>query len=330
MIVDLSIKLLINTLTLMSPLFTPLGLLLSLPVSNANHSCLPTAIPTLSGRTLTLRTLEPVPSSSELTISYTDITVPPIDRRADLQARYHFHCACHACDASLTLDRPDPPPLLASISSSTLGSILEEATTVVVMAAQDPDARQRLDPLLRALALFPPEFPAYRPPLSRVRTDLIHALLAHRQWVPALIQSVIQRVEADPIVFAAENHPVRVARAWVLARLLAQVGGLANDDANENEEAEAGRDLSVEFEMSYSLTLFVLVRNVSDRAKKSHGEGSQLAKEAARELQRLRKEVQAIGGKDPEGEPVKEVWEKLERIAKEGWEWWTRREAAPS
>ena len=165
-------QLLINTLTLMSPLFTPLGLLLSLPVSRCNHSCQPNAIPMLSRRTLTLRTMEPVTAGTELTLSYTDITVSPAERCAALQSRYHFHCACPACSASLTLGLPDPPPVLSKLAPSTLDSVVSQANELLLTAAQNPDPRGRLVPLSRPLAIFPPEYPAYRPPLSRVRTDL--------------------------------------------------------------------------------------------------------------------------------------------------------------
>ena len=312
----------INALTLTSPLFTPLGLLLSLPVSNANHSCLPNAIPTLSRRTLTFRTLDPVPAGSELTISYTDITVPPEDRRAALQTRYHFHCACRACVSSLTLGLPDPPPAVTAIPSSSLDPILREATTLLVTSVQAPDPRLRLPSLVRALDLLPSKFPAYRQPLFRIRTDLIQALLADQCWVAALIQSLKQREEADPVVFAQENHPSRVGRAWVLARLLAQVGGLANDAGDLSESAVEARALADKFELSYPLALFVLVRDVADRTKVSHGEESQLALEAATELQRLKQEVMAMGGKEPEGEVVEGVWQTLTKIAKEGMAWW--------
>ena len=305
-----------------SPLFTPLGLLLSLPVSNANHSCLPNAIPTLSHRTLTFRTLEPVPTGSELTISYTDITVPPDDRRMALQTRYHFHCACRACVSSITLGLPDPPPAVAAIPSSRLDPILREATSLLVNSTVAQDWRLRLPALVRAHDILPSTFPAYRQPLFRIRADLVQALLADQCWVPALIQSLIQREEADPVVFAQVHHPSRVGRAWVLARLLAQVGGLADDVGDSSEGAMEARALADKFDLSYPLALFVLVRDVAQKTKVSHGEESSLAQEAARELQRLKQEVMTMGGQEPEGRVVEGVWQAFKKIAQEGMAWW--------
>ena len=193
-------------------------------------------------------------------------------------------------------------------------------------AAQQPDQRARLEPLARAFVLLPPAYPAYRPPLSGVRTDLVHALLAHGRWVPALIQSLVQRVDADPVTIVQENHPVRVSRTWVLARLLAQVGGVANHKEDRGEEARAARALAEEFEVSYPLMLFVLVRDVTRRASVSHGMESRLALEAGRELGRLKEEVTVMGGKEPDDQTIGSVWEQMERLAREGWEWWKIRE----
>lgn len=176
--------------------------------------------------------------------------------------------------------------------------------------------------------------------------------------MPALLQTLITRFAADPVVFAQDAHPARVARGWVLARLGAQVAGLEQGDEGEtsgdgggsgggsgrvdrdedverdvDEDAEvqevekqAARALFEPFGLAPPLMVYALVRDVAERVDASHGPESRFAKEVGREMGRLREEIQMMGGVEPGSEVFEGVWEVLRKVASleqdGGWEWW--------
>lgn len=174
--------------------------------------------------------------------------------------------------------------------------------------------------------------------------------------MPALLQTLITRFAADPVVFAQDAHPARVARGWVLARLGAQVAGLeqgeegeasgdgsgsgsgradrdvetdvdVDEDAEVQEvERQAARALFERFGLAPPLMVYALVRDVAERVDASHGPESRFAKEVGREMGRLREEIRMMGGVEPGSEVLEGVWEVLRKVASleqgGGWEWW--------
>ncbi|KAJ7725631.1 hypothetical protein DFH07DRAFT_970770 [Mycena maculata] len=77
----------------------------------ANHDCTPNAhysfcVHTFTGR---FHAVRPIPEGKEITIGYTDLLAPRIQRQEELSARYKFGCACATCRL---------PPVLAAVSDT--------------------------------------------------------------------------------------------------------------------------------------------------------------------------------------------------------------------
>ncbi|MCJ1397373.1 hypothetical protein MMC11_000566 [Xylographa trunciseda] len=323
-------RILINSLTLVTPTYTPLGLSLSPTAALLNHSCTPNTCISFSGPTLSVRTLRPIPKDTELTISYIDITNPASARRADLLSRYFFHCACPACSATppQTLGRVDPPPALATALTPTQLDGLETRARILIQESLNPTIlRQgpsaRLQPLQAALALFKPHksYPPYRQPLAALRAELVLVLLAARQWVPALVHSLLTYFHIDPFLFPEAVHPVRVVHKWVLLKLVLQVAAVGQ------EGDEGVRALERKWGLEWGVVVWGLLKEVEGSVGGSHGAESRFAAEVRREGERFR--VDARGGpygeKGPGRKDVEREWGKLRKVADEGLAWWATR-----
>ncbi|MCJ1378416.1 hypothetical protein MMC17_001514 [Xylographa soralifera] len=324
-------RILINSLTLVTPTYTPLGLSLSPTAALLNHSCTPNTCISFSGSTLSIRTLRPIPKDTELTISYIDITNPAATRRADLRSRYFFSCACPACSATppQTLGRVDPPPALAAALSPTQLDGLETRARILVQESLDPailaqGPSVRLKPLQEALALFAPQktYPHYRQPLAALRAELVLVLLAAQQWVPALAHSLLTYFRIDPFLFPEAVHPVRVVHKWVLLKLVLQVAAVGQ------EGDEGVRALERKWGVEWGVVVWGLLMEVEGSVGGSHGVDSRFAAEVRREGDRFR--VDARGGPYAEVGPgrrdVEREWAKLRKVADEGLAWWEDRE----
>lgn len=91
------IQLMINSITLVTPTFDPVGIAFDPVASLINHSCDPNSVMTFDGRSLSVRTLKEIARDDELTISYIDNTNPTHKRQDELMERYFFKCECTRC-----------------------------------------------------------------------------------------------------------------------------------------------------------------------------------------------------------------------------------------
>ncbi|XP_036449222.1 histone-lysine N-methyltransferase SMYD3 isoform X2 [Colossoma macropomum] len=66
-------------------------------MSLLNHDCRPNCVVVFLGRRLQLRAVRNIRANEELTISYTEVLAPRVERRAQLQQQYHFLCQCQRC-----------------------------------------------------------------------------------------------------------------------------------------------------------------------------------------------------------------------------------------
>jgi hypothetical protein len=305
-------RVLINSLTLTTPLYTPLGIALSVRASLLNHSCNPNTVISFSGSQLTARAMRPISANEELTISYIDITFPPEARRSELASRYFFRCICPECSSTRTLGRPEPPPEVTDIPKEKRDKLEENVIEHITMAAQAKGPQPKgLTHLARALALFDeyPPFPAWRQPLARARTDIILSLLGHKHYLAALLQSLKQRYFADPVTVPGNAHPVRVARTWVLSKLVMQMeslsmgtaGAWVDDDGNYQlgDGGQDVRDLQIKFNIDWQLLTWTLVAEVAGQVEKSHGKDSRLHVEVLRAVEDLNTGFRSAGKWQP-------------------------------
>ncbi|KAL6477231.1 hypothetical protein MHYP_G00130660 [Metynnis hypsauchen] len=66
-------------------------------MSLLNHDCRPNCVVVFLGRRLQLRAVRHIQPNEELTISYTEVLAPRVERSAQLQQQYHFLCQCQRC-----------------------------------------------------------------------------------------------------------------------------------------------------------------------------------------------------------------------------------------
>ncbi|MCJ1474303.1 hypothetical protein MMC13_002961 [Lambiella insularis] len=323
-------RVLINALTLVTPTFTSLGLSLSPTAALLNHSCNPNTCISFSGPILSVRALRPIAEDTELTISYIDITNPAPIRRADLLARYFFTCTCPSCAAKppRTLNRIDPPPALTSaLPPSQLEALESRARSLIqdslapALLAREPAAR--LAPLQEALSLFAPHatYPPYRQPLAGLRAELVLALLATQQWVPALIHSLVAYFHIDPFLFPESIHPVRVVHKWVLLKLVLQV-------AAAGQEGDAAvRAFDARWGVEWGAVVFGLLLEVEGSVGGSHGLESGFARKVMREGEGLRGDLRGgpYGFQGPGRRDVEREWGLLRKAADGGLSWWEER-----
>ncbi|CAI6331507.1 unnamed protein product [Periconia digitata] len=95
-------RILSNSLTLMTPSFDPLGIMVDATLCYINHSCDPNAYIVMDGSQVQLRTLRAVKKDEELFISYVDPSNPSARRRSELKQRWFFTCACAKCESGPT------------------------------------------------------------------------------------------------------------------------------------------------------------------------------------------------------------------------------------
>lgn len=87
----------INSITLVTPTFDPIGIAFDPIASLINHSCDPNSVMTFDGQSLSVRALKGIAKDEELTISYIDNTNPTHKRQDELTERYFFKCECTRC-----------------------------------------------------------------------------------------------------------------------------------------------------------------------------------------------------------------------------------------
>lgn len=245
-VLELYCTLLVNTLTLCTATLDPVGLCFDPLVARVNHSCTPNAAVVFDGRRLGLRTLEQIPAGGEVTIAYIDTSFPTRIRQAELQERWFFTCSCTLCTAAphISTDQysctscgaasavpPTPPPLVCGRCDAAQ-PIPPTAEDTAIAIAEKGSLAEVLEQL-RALAasrMFPP----HHQPIPALVQAAAQRALDSRRWAAAARWMLLAYVAVDPAVHPQRHHPLRVARAFVLARLLIQVAA-ESSEAVENQ-----------------------------------------------------------------------------------------------
>lgn len=96
---DIFCKMTINSFTICDGELNPVGVGIYISPSLIDHSCLPNAVVTFSGKLLCVRALEKIenPSPDNVRISYIDQLALTPDRQEQLEKQYYFTCLCPRC-----------------------------------------------------------------------------------------------------------------------------------------------------------------------------------------------------------------------------------------
>ncbi|KAL8851423.1 MAG: hypothetical protein Q9221_003694 [Calogaya cf. arnoldii] len=205
------------------PTGATLGTCLSTSGAMLNHSCNPNCIFIFSGASLAIRSLQPIPANGELTISYTDITVPSHRRQEELRSVYYFTCGCEYCTKKLTCGLPDIPPAMKNaIPSAKILNLGAEAERLQALAGDATPAEkvEVLDQTISLFASYKEVYPIWRHPWPSIRDEmrLLQWTLGH--WSIATLHALKAYFFIDPILYSNAWHPIRIQRVFLLSKLV--------------------------------------------------------------------------------------------------------------
>ncbi|KAI9722594.1 MAG: hypothetical protein M1812_001525 [Candelaria pacifica] len=263
-------QVLINSLTLVTPVFEPLGISFDPLAAMANHSCDPNAVVVFDGPNLSFRPLRDIAHGEEITISYIDCTNPCAKRQGELRDRYFFTCACSKCQNGRALrednflgDVLDFAELGAAENKAF--TLLENARSLELKLAEKV-LQQAVQAMLDHQAVWPRD----RQPWPSVRQQLTINLLSRGVWVSALAHMLKTYFYVDPILFPQPFHPVRVVHNWTLVRIVLLVSSLSASDPGVIGQLD-------KFELDYGTIIWALLIEVEGNVDVSHGSESTLA-----------------------------------------------------
>lgn len=230
----------VNSFTLTTPTFDPIGLALHPKSALFNHSCQPNAfvrfdVPPQSDAekfsphgSISVYTLRPVAQDEELTISYVDTTIPMAKRQQELKERYFFDCSCDFCSQGLSpvldgyrLDDDSSVQERQKVSKSlTKVQTLAEEYLEGVKATPGQEHQQvtGIRDAMRALAATR-RWRLHRYPWPQLRKALFLGALDLEEWGHAFFQSAILLRKVYPLTIAENHHPVRLVEMWTFFKM---------------------------------------------------------------------------------------------------------------
>lgn len=280
-----------NSLTLVTPLFDPLGLAIDPIACSANHSCSPNAVVVFSGPRISIRALVPIGKDEEVFISYIDATNPFAIRQAELKHRYHFTCACAQClrgsntpqdlfskpanqlderwsslaDEARQKQAADPQryapyQLGDSLPEQRLAGLQGEAFDLLAEAQRCND----IFIVTKAMALCNDTkmWPLVRQPQPALHQQSFLVNLSAGRYGLSFEDSLKLYYFIDPLLYPQEWHPVRVANKWRFA-MLAQYLSSEHNDTIAQMIAQSG--------LYFEVVFLSLLKEVRKLLPKSHG-----------------------------------------------------------
>lgn len=308
-------RILSNSMTLMTPTFDPLGIVVDALLCHLNHSCSPNTYIVMDGPQMQLRALSDIRRGEELFISYIDPTMPLTRRQKELQERWFFVCACSKCSfGSLQredewliqpADLPEQYKTLADVeikngngihsSEIHVGESADErrATALQNKAFQLYEEGQRHADPAEAIRVIKEGiayctgsglWPTHRQPLPALRDDLIVNLLALGNYKDAWFECAKRHCHVIPKLFPQMHHPVRVVQTWQMAMLAQYL-------ASAGVEVAPGADMA--------LIAAMLINTINVTARMSHGAESAFAKSVQAKFLEVENELMGkFGSKD--------------------------------
>ncbi|KAI9798424.1 MAG: hypothetical protein M1833_004818 [Piccolia ochrophora] len=263
---------LINSLTLVTATFDPIGVCVDPLAASVNHSCEPNAVVVFDGPQLSLRAPKGIREGEEITISYIDNTEPFHRRQRQLLDRYFFQCACQKCQCGST-QREDRLPGNAS-DGHEYAALEARCFNLLEEVRKTPGAEAPSGRLLEAvdgLKSLPHGWPVDRQPWPSLRQQLGLSYLASGEWLHATLHMLKTYFDIDPLLFPQSWHPVRVVHNWCLVMLLLQISSL-------HQSAPWTLKTVAAFEVDYGKVVWGLLTEVESNVGQSHGHESRFAK----------------------------------------------------
>ncbi|KAL8777903.1 MAG: hypothetical protein Q9194_002292 [Teloschistes cf. exilis] len=309
-VLDMTTRVIINSMTVSNAALDPLGTCLSVYAAQLNHSCDPNCVFIFSGRSLSVRSLGLIPAGGELTISYIDTTMSCRERQRTLKANYYFDCSCPYCNASLSCREHDiPEPLKAKMTADKISQLEKEGCRVSGLAVEAP-LEKKTDLLKQAAALFRPHedaYPLWRYPRSLINyyLELISIDLGH--WLSALGYALKAYLYIEPVQYRLSWHPIRTVRTFVLLKIIVEAGY----QSNEGPVSHLYKGALQQFGTDWPLVIAALAGEIDAAIPQGFGMESSFAAE----FKSFRDNV------SQHPKPGKEAWQKervkLNQLAKE-------------
>ncbi|KAF2682373.1 SET domain-containing protein [Lentithecium fluviatile CBS 122367] len=321
-------RILSNALTLITPTFDPLGIMIDPLLCHMNHSCDPNAYVIMDGPQVQIRTLKDTKKDEEIYISYIDPTNPFARRQNELRARWFFACKCSKCQNGTETQEDewaiapkdlnagfkkmadmwlDANPDLASdpanyVDDSTDGrrvAALQGEVFKLHEDAQTADPEEAIRHIESALDLCRQSglWRIHRQPVPALRDDLIVNALAAGKYELAWAHCVKRHQSVLPKLYPQPYHPVRVIQTWQMAMLAQYL-------ASTGIEVKPGVDMAV--------IAGVLINMVNEAAKTSHGPENAFSKSVQEKFKEVETEILGkFGSRDVMDNAVKMQEKKL-------------------
>jgi hypothetical protein len=301
-------------MTLITPTLDPLGLILDPVLGNLNHSCDPNAFVMMDGSATSLRTLKPIKKDEEIFISYIDTTNPFPRRQSELEVRWFFKCTCTKCQKGATLDADkwartpsklsqnfkniataitnhasyvqDPANYVGNSPDELLAAALQSQAFAEYDEAQAMQDPQQVISKIQDAMRFCHEsglYPVHRQPYAALRDDLVVNLLGVGRYQDAWAQCAKRYKHIAPVLHPVPFHPVRVVQTWQMAVLAVYLAG--------DQEGIGAPGVNM------GLIAMMLVKQVLDASRLSHGSESSFAKSVRGKAEEMMEELKrSLGG----------------------------------
>ncbi|KAL9031816.1 MAG: hypothetical protein Q9196_000189 [Gyalolechia fulgens] len=277
---------LINSMTVTSVGFDPLGTCVSTTASKMNHSCNPNCTVIFSGASLSLRSLQSIPAGGELTQSYVDQTMPTSRRRQSLRSVYYFDCTCDYCNSACTCGLPDLPDFLKSRLTPDEVLNFEMEGMRLYSLSEKASPLEQMGLLGQAMDLFHPIkdiYPLWRYPWPTIRHAIILAQMALEHWHEALGHALKGYFFIEPVLYPITWNPLRTMRTFLLAKIMIEI------EYNKSQSQDAGRG-SENFD-KYHINWAVAIGGLMAEVQAAIPKGFGIDSGFAREFEKLRREL---------------------------------------
>ncbi|KAI9669035.1 MAG: hypothetical protein M1831_000627 [Alyxoria varia] len=297
-----------NSLTLWTPTYDSLGIVLDPLLSKVNHSCDPNIITVFNGASIYLRALKPIAAGEEIFMSYIDPTYPSRVRQSELSKRFHFDCMCEKCRLGSFADTDqyleDPEKLPKDWFTARNTPLLPQNITLQYSKEKfsshrkgieflEDSAKSQLDTLdkdfviskghiftyasllvgLQASRLFP----CNHQPLPAIFHALYLSRLKQDFFVEAFRFGLYLALQVHPRIYPQEFHPVRVTHLWGLVMianhlLMLPAKAAAQMTLTEEEEEDVAHAKELHrMGVHMGTTAQILAHDVVNQVEKSHG-----------------------------------------------------------